>query len=205
MEPASCASISGPPKRPGVGVGVLVTSSSHPNCVLLGRRKGSMGKGTSQLPGGHLEFGETWEECAEREVLEEAGLHLKNVCYTSVVNSIKLEEDYHYITLIMRGEVDTSYPSEPVNLEPEKNEVNSIKLEEDYHYITLIMRGEVDTSYPSEPVNLEPEKNEGWTWMKWEDFPPDSQLFLPLACLKRQGYHPFKNCSISHSRTPTQQ
>lgn len=54
-------------QRPLVGVGVLIFQQGSQRC-LVGRRKGAHGGGEYALPGGHLEHGESFEECARREV-----------------------------------------------------------------------------------------------------------------------------------------
>lgn len=89
--------------RPKVGVGVVVRKD---NKVLLGQRKNSHGEGSWCFPGGHLEFGESWEQCAKREVEEETGLKIKNVHLGKVTNDIFETENKHYITLIMVADYD---------------------------------------------------------------------------------------------------
>lgn len=111
-----------PRKRPGIGVAVFVLSEKHPESVLLGRRKDTIGQGLYQVPGGHLEFGESWEQAAYRETLEETGLHIHNITLCSIMDTIQQEQDYHYLTVFMRGYVDETRGSEPRNLEPHKCE-----------------------------------------------------------------------------------
>ncbi|EED17141.1 NUDIX domain protein, putative [Talaromyces stipitatus ATCC 10500] len=92
-----------PEVRVGVGVFVLHTSqeqSTNPR-FLMGRRLNSHGAGTYALPGGHLEFGETPEDCAIREVLEETGLRVTRVKFLTATNDYMPAEGKHYITLFM--------------------------------------------------------------------------------------------------------
>jgi len=94
------------PKRwPRVGVGVLIVREGK---VLIGKRKGSHGAGQYALPGGKLEWRETWADCARREVLEETAISLYDVpvtyCYTT---EAVIDDDNHWITVFMVAEVAT--------------------------------------------------------------------------------------------------
>ena len=102
--------------RPQVGVSVIVIKS---NKVLLGKRRNAHGHGTWAFPGGHLEFGEALETCAQREVLEETGLQLKNIRRVAFTNDIFPVERKHYVTLYVVAEYDAGELSV---MEPEKCE-----------------------------------------------------------------------------------
>ncbi len=54
-----------PEQRPRVGIGVMVMKDGK---VLLGKRKGSHGAGEYAWPGGHMEYMESFEDVAKREV-----------------------------------------------------------------------------------------------------------------------------------------
>jgi 8-oxo-dGTP diphosphatase len=101
-------------KRPKVGTGVLIVKDGK---ILIGQRKGIRGDGTWCPPGGHLEFGETWEECVRRETREEAGIEIQNVRFAGVVNNFSPQWGTHYITIFMRADY---LSGEPRNCEPEK-------------------------------------------------------------------------------------
>jgi 8-oxo-dGTP diphosphatase len=120
-------------KQVRVGTGIIVVREMQvPGCenlyggrMLVGRRKGSHAAGLVSFPGGHLDFGETWEECGEREKNEECGEKMKIKFRRTVdgrldwfvTNDVMPQYDKHYITIFM---VADWIEGEPENMEPEK-------------------------------------------------------------------------------------
>ncbi len=101
-------------ERPKVGVGVIVVKDGK---ILMGERIASHGANTWQIPGGHLEFGETFEETAMREVAEETGI--TDIEIEGLV-SVSNERDYgkHYANISMLAKWKSG---EPRDAEPEKS------------------------------------------------------------------------------------
>jgi len=108
-----------PQVRVGVGVFVLDESSRF----IVGERKGSIGSGTYALPGGHLEPGESFEECATREVFEETALEIDQLYFLTATNTADMQdpgEKKHYVTIFMVGRVKSGTSAEPKLMEPNK-------------------------------------------------------------------------------------
>jgi 8-oxo-dGTP diphosphatase len=86
---------------PKIGIGILMFDDS--NQILLGQRLNSHGAYSWAPPGGHLEFGESLEDCAIREVKEETGLIINNLKLIGITNDIFREENKHYVSLFFRA------------------------------------------------------------------------------------------------------
>lgn len=101
---------------PQVGVGVLVVENGR---ILLGKRRGSHGAGAWSAPGGHLEFGESIEDCARREVLEETNLIIEDLRLGPFTNNVFEAEEKHYVTVFV---IAASASGILTNREPQKCE-----------------------------------------------------------------------------------
>lgn len=83
-------------KNARVGVGVFIFKNGK---FLMVQRRGSHEAGTWACPGGYLEFGESFEQTAVREVREETGLEIKNIRFGAVTNDYFKTEGKHHITI----------------------------------------------------------------------------------------------------------
>lgn len=111
-------------KRPLVGIGVLVRDGSR---LLLMKRQNSHGSGTWSSPGGHLEYGESFETCAIRETFEETGVIIANPRFLTITNDVFEAEGKHYITVWMESSEITGEPK--VNSEREMSAVEWFPLD----------------------------------------------------------------------------
>jgi 8-oxo-dGTP diphosphatase len=98
-----------------VGIGVMIMKDGK---VLLGKRQGSHGAGEYAWPGGHLEYMESFEQCAKREVKEETGLEICNIRFLRLLN-LKDYAPKHYIDV---GLIVDWKSGEPQICEPDKIE-----------------------------------------------------------------------------------
>lgn len=105
----------------GVGVGVVVVNKEGK--ILLGKRNGDpekagselRGEGTWTMPGGKLHYGESFEDAAKREVLEETGIKLNDVRIIAVNND--KNEHAHFVTI---GIYADGFEGEARLMEPEE-------------------------------------------------------------------------------------
>ncbi|KAH6633914.1 NUDIX hydrolase domain-like protein [Chaetomium sp. MPI-SDFR-AT-0129] len=105
---------------PVVRVGVAAIVQDAQGRMVTGTRKGSHGHGQWQFPGGHLEVGESYFSCAERETLEETGLVVRAEKFLALTNDV-FSATKHYITIFVLCR--RAYEAqEPEVLEPEKCE-----------------------------------------------------------------------------------
>ncbi len=110
---------------PQVGVGVIVRKGTE---ILLLKRHGVHGAGSWSTPGGHLDFGESPEECAIREALEETGVKVGSVRFRCLTSDVFAAEGKHYVTLWMEAEYQSGEPT--VRAGYEASEVAWFRLDE---------------------------------------------------------------------------
>jgi len=91
--------------RPQIGVGVVFVRAGR---VFLAKRQGSHGEATWASAGGHLEMGESLEECARREALEELGVRVGSLRFLCVSNIIAYGK--HYVDIEFLGDIGAQEP-----------------------------------------------------------------------------------------------
>lgn len=104
--------------NPTIGVGVIIENELGQ--ILVGKRKGSVAPYWS-IPGGGMEYGETFEGVAKREILEETGIQLTKPKVIGLTNNLETfhAEGFHAVSVILYEKV---VDQEAKIMEPKKCE-----------------------------------------------------------------------------------
>ena len=99
------------PLTPQVAIGAVVIQD---NRVLLVKRNKEPGKGDWAIPGGSVKLGETLQQAAEREILEETGLRIKAREPVYIFDAIIRDEEgqirFHYVIIDLMADFISGEP-----------------------------------------------------------------------------------------------
>lgn len=92
-------------RKPKLVVGILVRNK---NKFLLAREILEGGKAYWIVPGGKVEFGETIEDAAKREILEETGIKAKKLKFLAYKEAIAAKYNYHTVIFFFETKTNTT-------------------------------------------------------------------------------------------------
>lgn len=81
------------------------------------------------VPGGGLDFGETIDDCARREVKEETNLDIKLLKLLFISESVSVEHERHLMNLTFLGQASNSYDDIKVLLDDRVQEARFVPVE----------------------------------------------------------------------------
>lgn len=98
-------------KGPLIGVGAVVFNDRHE--ILLIKRGKAPNYGQWMVPGGTLEWGESLEECAVREVREETGVEIEIETFVEIIEAIHRGRgaDFHFVIMDFAARAVSGKPS----------------------------------------------------------------------------------------------
>lgn len=96
------------PKRPQVGIGVLITKDDQ---VLLLKSRNAQSNGTWSPPTGYLEYKELLEESAIRASQQETGVIITDVTFLAITNDMPGVQKKHAVTIWMAGRYVSGTPA----------------------------------------------------------------------------------------------
>lgn len=83
----------------GIGVGAVILNKEGKFFLTKRGKKARNEVGKWEFPGGSMEYGETFEETAIREIYEEFGIKIKPLKLISTVNEILINQNQHWVAV----------------------------------------------------------------------------------------------------------